>query len=94
MVAEGCKLYTFLNDSRRGDSGRKSNSERAAGGRQSGEWQFGRRQPGGAVAEGCKLHTFLMDLGRGAKSDIWDSGRKSNYLAHCTVGEVMLFLPK
>ena len=55
------------------DSGRKSNSERAAGGRQSGEWQ-----PGGAVAEGCKLYTFLIDSGRGAKCGIWDSGGKSN----------------
>ena len=64
---------------RRGDSGRKSNSERAAGGRQSGEWQ-----PGGAVAEGCKLYTFLIDSGRGAKCGIWDSGRKSNYLAYCS----------
>ena len=49
------------------------------------------RQPG---REGFKSYTFLNDSGRGAKCDIWDSDRKSNHLAYCTVGEVMLFRPK
>ena len=49
------------------------------------------RQPG---REGFKSYTFLNDSGRGAKCNIWDSDRKSNYLADCAVGEVMLFRPK
>ena len=76
------------------DSGRKSNSERAAGGRHPGGRKPGGRQPGGTLAEGFKSYTFLNDSGRGAKCNIWDSDRKSNYLAYCTVGEVMLFRPK
>ena len=70
----------------------RPDSTRAIG--QVGGTRAGGSQAGGAHAEVSKSDKFLNDSGRGAKCNIWESDRKSNYLAHCTVGEVMLFRSK
>ena len=42
------------------DSGRKSNSERAAGGRHPGGRKPGGRHPGGTLAEGC--NSYIVNI--------------------------------